>query len=407
MKRVVVTGMGIISPLGDDVEAFFDALLAGKSGVRVHDFSWGTQLAAPVLSDVDAPFPKIKRLSMDRTTQLALLAVRQACAQSAVDGTPGAGTDSGIYWGTAMGGAGALENAYRELFINHSPRLRPMTIVAVMTNGATGQIGIDFGVRGPSYTYSSACSSSAVAIGEAYRAIRFGIVKSAITGGADALLTAGVMNAWASLQTLAKQDEQHPETSCRPFSADRSGFVLGEGAGALVLEEEETARARGATILAEIIGYGNSTDAAHIAQPDAEGQSRAMNQAIADANIAPGQVQHINAHGTGTVVGDVIETNAIKNVFGVHAHAIPVSATKALHGHVMGGTGAIEFIATLQALRRQAVPPTAHLTHPDPQCDLDYVAEGQRRVEGLEVAMCNSFGFGGNNIALIARRYAR
>ncbi|MDB5806939.1 MAG: beta-ketoacyl synthase [Betaproteobacteria bacterium] len=407
MKRVVVTGMGIISPLGDDVETFFDALLAGASGVRPHEFAWGTRLVAPVLSDIDTPFPRIKRLAMDRTTQMALLAARQAIAQAGLAIAENESTQAatGIYWGTAMGGAGTLENAYRELFIEKAARLRPMTIVAAMSNGATGQIGIDFGVHGPSYTYSSACSSSAVAIGEACRAIRFGLVERAIAGGADALLNFGVINAWASLQTLAREDPAHPETSCRPFAADRSGFILGEGAAALVLESEESARARGAVILAEVVGYGNTTDAVHITQPDAAGQSRAMTQAIAEANISPDQVQHINAHGTGTVVGDVIETNAIKQVFGAHAHAIPISATKALHGHVMGATGAIEFIAALQSISRQAVPPTAHLTQPDPQCDLDYVAAGMRQVEGLEIAMSNSFGFGGNNVALIARRY--
>jgi 3-oxoacyl-(acyl-carrier-protein) synthase len=406
VKRVVVTGVGVVTPLGSDVPTFFAALLAAKSAVRHHDFSWGRALAASISDDIDTPFPKIMRLSLDRVTQIALLAARQAMQQAGLESGQHDGDKTGIYWGTGMGGANTLENAYRDLLANHAPRLRPTTIVAAMNNAATGQIGIEFGIRGPSYTYSSACSSSAVAIGEAYRAIRFGVVNTAIAGGAEALLTEGVVKAWDSLQTLAKPDSEAPETSCRPFSIDRSGFVLGEGSAALILEEEESARARGATILAEIIGYGNTTDASHITQPESGGQARAIQMAIDQAEIAPEQIQHINAHGTGTKAGDLSETQAIKQVFGQHARAIPVSATKALHGHLMGATGAVEFVAALESLGTQSIPPTAHLFTSDPECDLDYVSEGARRLDMLDVVMSNSFGFGGNNAVLIARRYS-
>jgi 3-oxoacyl-[acyl-carrier-protein] synthase II len=303
-----------------------------------------------------------------------------------------------------MGGAGTLEAAYHDLLVAHAARLKPSTIVSVMTNAATGQIGIEFGVHGPSCTYSSACSSSAVAIGEAYRAIRFGLVGRAIAGGSEALLTEGVIKAWESLGTLARLDAHAPETSIRPFAADRSGFLLAEGAAALVLEEESAARARGATILAEIVGYGNSTDARHITQPDADGQARAMRQALAEAGLAAAQIDHINAHGTGTKVGDVSETRAIRQVFGDHAKRIPISATKALHGHLMGATGALELIATILALRARVAPPTAHLVLPDPECDLDYVADGARAMPAAQAAMSNSFGFGGNNAVLVVRR---
>jgi 3-oxoacyl-(acyl-carrier-protein) synthase len=405
VKRVVVTGVGVVTPVGSDVEAFFASLLAARSAVRHHDFSWGRALAASITDDIDTPFPKIKRLALDRVTQIALLATRQAAQQARLALHDEDGDKAGIYWGTGMGGANTLENAYRDLLVNQVPRLRPTTIVAAMNNAATGQIGIEFGIRGPSCTYSSACSSSAVAIGEAYRAIRFGLVKTAIAGGAEALLTEGVVKAWDSLQTLAKPDSEAPETSCRPFSADRSGFVLGEGAAALVLEEEEAARTRGATILAEIIGYGNTTDASHITQPDSGGQARAIRQALDEAGIAPEDVHHINAHGTGTRAGDVSETQAIKQAFGRHAYAIPISATKALHGHLMGATGAVEFVASLETLRTRTVPPTAHLSKPDSECDLDYASDGYRRLDTLDVAMSNSFGFGGNNAVLIARRY--
>jgi 3-oxoacyl-[acyl-carrier-protein] synthase II len=397
--------MGVVSPVGDNVPAFYSALLASQSGIGFHQFSWGHALAAPVRQDIDAAFPKLKRVSLDRVAQLALLAVRQAVTQASIQFSPATSENTGIYWGTGMGGANTLENSYRELFINHASRLRPVTIVATMNNAATGQIGIECGIRGPSYTYSSACSSSAVAIGEAYRAIRFGLVRTAVAGGAEAMLTEGVIRAWESLQTLATPDADRPETSCRPFAADRSGFVLGEGAGALILEEMESALARGATILAEIIGYGNTTDASHITQPDAGGQARAMSLAIAEAGLAVTAVQYINAHGTGTKVGDISETRAIKQVFGEAAYAVPISATKALHGHLMGATGAVEFVATLEALRTRSLPPTAHVFQSDPDCDLDYIVEGMRALPELDVVMSNSFGFGGNNVALVARRY--
>lgn len=405
MNRVVVTGMGVVSPLGADVSEFWSALLESRSGIRFHEFPWGRALAAPALGDIDAEFPKIRRVSLDRVAQLALLAMRQAVAQATIQFPGVTGENTGIYWGTGMGGATTLESSYRALFIDHASRLRPVTIVAAMNNAATGQIGIEFGIRGPSYTYSSACSSSAVAIGEAYRAIRFGLVKIAVAGGAEAMLTEGVIKAWESLLTLAKPDVDRPETSCRPFAADRSGFVLGEGAGALVLEEAESAVARGATILAEIVGYGNTTDASHITEPDAGGQARAMSLAMAEAGLAATEVQYINAHGTGTKVGDISETRAIKQVFGAAAYSVPISATKALHGHLMGATGAVEFVAALAALQSQTIPPTAHLFQRDPDCDLDYVVEGLRRLRELDVVMSNSFGFGGNNVALIARRY--
>lgn len=409
MKRVVVTGLGAIAPLGEDARSFFEALLEGRSGVSRFQPVWAPaeylQVTAPVELDLSHHFTKLRLISLDRVAQLSLLAVREAAIQAGIDFSAEAGESAGIYWGTGMGGANTIETAYVDLLVKKVARLKPSSIVMVMNNAATGQIGIEFGIRGPSYTFSSACSSSTVAIGEAYRAIRFGLVKSAVAGGAEALLTHGVIKAWESLQTLAKVDPARPETSCRPFAADRSGFVLGEGAAALVLEEEQQARQRGAAILAEIVGYGNSTDASHIAQPDMGGQARAMKLALAEARLAPQQIEHINAHGTGTKVGDLSETNAIKEVFGSQAPHIPISATKALHGHLMGATGALEMIAAIETMRKRILPPTAHLSRPDPECDLDYVSEGARALSKLDVVMSNSFGFGGNNAVIIAKRY--
>lgn len=412
MRRVVITGAGLVTPLGHDSDRFFDALLAGRSGIQVVDAPWGQPddgpcIAAPVRMELDSHFTKLKRLSLDRVTQLSLIAARQAMAAAGLpDGAPAEQSNhAGTYWGTGMGGAGTLENTYRDIYETRVRRLKPTTVIMVMTSAATGQIAIEFGLKGPSLTLSSACSSSSVAIGEAWRAIRDGSIDLALAGGAESLLVQGVMRAWDSLQTLAKVDEARPETSARPFSADRSGFVLGEGAGALVLESEESALARGAPILAEMVGYGNSTDAGHITQPDAEGQARAMILALSRAGLAPEAVQHINAHGTGTKLGDISETKAIRQVFGPHADRIAVSATKALHGHLMGGGGAVEFIAALKALERGQVPPTAHLYQPDPDCDLDYVSNGPRTLANLDVVMSNSFAFGGSNAVLVAKRY--
>ncbi len=406
MKRVVVTGLGVVSPLGNDPDSFFAALSAGRCGIRKLETSCpGSTYAGVVDCDLDAHFPKLKRIGLDRVAMLALLAARQAHADSGLAITGSIAHDIGLYWGTGMGGAASLEGAYQDLLIRKAARLKPSTIVAVMANASTGQIGIELGIRGPSCTYSSACSSSAVAIGEAFRAIRFGLVSAALAGGAEALLTEGVIKSWESLGTLARHDMAQPETGCRPFAADRSGFLLAEGAAALMLEEEGHARARGAMILAELAGYGNTTDASHITQPDAKGQASAMRKALTEAGVDAGGIGHINAHGTGTKVGDVTETRAIRDVFGEHAVRIPISATKALHGHLMGATGALEFIAALMALHQGVAPPTAHLWHPDPDCDLDYVPLLARALDGVEAVMSNSFGFGGNNAVLVARRY--
>ena len=406
MKRVVITGLGVVSPLGCDHHSFFSALCEARSGIRKLETAWpGLTYAGVVDINLDAHFPKLKRIGMDRVAMLGLLAARQAHAASglAIEGPAAAAT--GLYWGTGMGGATTLEAAYQDLLVKQVPRLKPSTIVAAMTNGTTGQIGIDLSILGPSCTYSSACSSSAVAIGEAFRAIRFGQITAALAGGAEALLTEGVIKAWESLGTLARPAPGRPETSCRPFAADRCGFLLAEGAAALMLEEEGSARARGAPILAELLGYGNSTDASHITQPDAQGQARAMRAALVEAGINPRDVDHINAHGTGTKIGDVVETRAIRAVFGEHAPQIPISATKALHGHLMGATGALEFIAAVKALREGTAPPTAHLWSADPECDLDYVPLAARKLARAEVVMSNSFGFGGNNAVLVVRRY--
>jgi 3-oxoacyl-[acyl-carrier-protein] synthase II len=409
MKKVVVTGIGAITPLGPDFTSLMNAVYQGQSGVKALNIPWVNQLhsplAAPVLFPVEDQFTKLRRLMLDRVAQLGLLAVKEAINQAQLNTALDEGLTGGIFWGTGMGGAHTLEQAYMDSFSNPNARPRPTTIVMFMTNSTTGQIGIEHKIKGPSTTYSSACSSSAVAIGEAFEAIRHGKINYAIAGGSEALLTLGVMKAWESLQTLARPDHERPETSCRPFSKDRSGFILGEGAASLILESEEHAKQRGANILCEIVGYGNTTDASHITQPDANGQARAMSLALSQAGLSIDDVDYINAHGTGTQVGDISETKAIHYVFGEKAKQIPVSATKALHGHLMGATGAVEMAIALGSLLNRQIPGTAHLFNPDPDCDLDYVSEGTRVLDKLDVVMSNSFGFGGNNAVLIAQRY--
>ena len=402
--------MGAVTPVGLSRRTLFDGLIAGRSGIGIVDIALADQLrmrlAAQVRNFDPTPDFSRERLSqLDRFSQLALVAAREAWAEASF-ATPPAGESCGVYFGTGFGGAGTLESGYRDLFLNGLNRVRPMSVVAAMPNAAAAQIAIEFGFQGPCITYSVACASSAVAIGEGFRAIGAGVIDTAIVGGAEAFITYGIMKSWEALMALAVEDRSAPETSCRPFAADRTGLVLGEGAGVLVLENRDTAIDRGACILAEIVGYGLTNDARHMSRPDATGQARAMFLAIKEAErhgVTAGDIGYLNAHGTATKVGDKVETQAIKAAFGNHAKTLPVSSTKALHGHLMGATGAVEFIAALTALQRKTAPPTAHLFLPDPECDLDYIALVPRALPSLEAVASNSFAFGGTNVVLVAR----
>ena len=340
--------------------------------------------------------------SLDRCTQLGLatagMATRDAHLKLDTDGRQRAG----VYWGTGMGGAATLEAGYDEIMRKHAPRPRPMTVPYGMVNATSGQIGIAHRIEGPVLTYCNACASSANAIGEAIQAIRAGRIDVAIAGGSESFLVYGVIKAWESLRVLAIEDKAEPWASCRPFSRDRTGLVLGEGAGAMVLEAEEHAKARGAHIMATLAGYGVSNDATHITKPSADGQSRAMANALEDATMSPEEIGYLNSHGTGTPVGDEVETIAIKQVFGAHAFKMPVSATKSMHGHLMGASGAVELILSMQAMATCSIPPTANLRVPDPSCDLDYVPNVGRRGVEFKALMSNSFAFGGANASLIA-----
>lgn len=410
MRRVVVTGMGVMSPVGNDIDTFFGNLIAGHSGVARHSRQFSEDptpwLTAEVPPFSTEGFTKMRLGTLDRTTLLALLTARMAVADAKF---AAADKDrAGVYWGTGLGGATTLEASYRQYLGNaSSARVKPTTVVMTMNNAATSEISLDFGVTGQTYTYSIACSSSAIAIGEALRAIRGGYCDCVIAGGADSLLTLGSLKAWQALQTLAREDANNPATSCRPFAADRSGFVLGEGAGAIVIESLEHAQQRGATIYAELAGFGSTSDASHITKPSAPGQTRAIRMALADAGLSPADIGYINAHGTATTVGDVVETDAIKAAFGEEAKRVPISSTKALHGHLMGATGVVEFIVALLAMHRGTIPPTAHLNSPDPALDLDYVPNLARATDNINAVMSNSFAFGGNNAVLVAKRMGK
>ncbi|HEX4332298.1 MAG TPA: beta-ketoacyl-[acyl-carrier-protein] synthase family protein [Usitatibacter sp.] len=406
MRRVAVTGIGVVSPLGMGANAFFDALAAGRSGIGVLAIDGprplATRIGACVDFDAAMHFPAAKLRMLDRVSQFALVAAAEAIAQSqgALEGDR---TRMGVFVGTGMGGARTTDESYRTLYEAGCDRLKPFSVLLAMANAPCAWIAMDNGIAGPSLSYSCACASSAVAIGEAFRAIARGDCDVAIAGGAEAPLTFGTIRAWEALRTLAAEDPLDPCASCKPFSKDRSGLVLGEGAAMFVLEDRERAAARGATILGELAGYGICTDVSHITRPTAQAQARALRLAMREAGLTAEQIGYVNAHGTGTQANDSVETAALHSVLAGRAKDVPVSSTKSMHGHLLGAAGALEFAATLNALRSHLLPPTMHLAQPDPACDLDYVPNAARRVPPFEAALSNSFAFGGTDAVLAVR----
>ena len=407
MRRVAVTGLGVVSPLGNDPGAFFAALAAGRSGIGRLAGRFHERLADPVgaAADFDASrwFDVARARMLDRVSQFALVAARQAIdgAQGALDGLERA--RAGVFVGTGMGGAHSTDDGYYTIYGEKSDRVKPFSVLLAMANAPAAWIALEHGLTGANLTYSTACSSSAVAIGEAARRIAHGEADVMVAGGAEAPLNFGTLKAWEALRTLAAPDPADPRASCKPFAKDRTGLVLGEGAAMLVLEDRERALARGARVHAEIAGYGLATDATHITRPSREGQAAAMRLALHDARMGPQDVDYVNAHGTGTPANDGVETAAIKEALGARAGRIPVSSTKSMHGHLLGAAGALELVAAILAIERGVVPPTINLKLPDPECDLDYVAEGARHGARLGAAMSNSFAFGGTNAALVVR----
>ena len=407
-RRVAVTGLGVVSPCGNTVEDFSANLMAGKSGVRRISSAYSGLLSVKIAAEVDFNpsnyFTKRQVSNLDRVNQFALVAASQAWKDSELSLDAKEKERAGVYIGSGMGGGNTIEDLYDQLFRHNADRVKPLTVLMVMNNASASHISIAYGLSGPCLTLSTACASSANAIGEAFRRIRDGYVDVMLAGGAEAFLTYGGFRSWESLRVLAAEDPEDPSKSCKPFSKNRTGLVLGEGAGMLVLEEMERAVRRGAPVYAELVGYGSTSDAGHIARPSLEGQARAMAEALKEACLSPEDIDYINAHGTATQWNDLLETQAVRKVFGDHACKLPISSTKSMHGHTMGAAGAIEFIASLLAIRNQAVPPTINLDQPDPECDLDYVPNIGRQGVIVNTVMSNVFAFGGANAALIARK---
>ena len=409
MRRVAVTGAGVVSPLGTSLHEFHESLSAGRSGIRrlapeLTERS-GVQVGATIDWNPAGLFKEAEAANLDRVAQFALSAAGQAIAESGLLAGDAAPRERiGVSWGTGMGGAHTTEASYKQVYGVGEWRVRPLTVVMGMANAAGSNVAVRHGLRGPFGNYSTACSSSAMALGEAMRHIVAGRADAMIAGGAEALLVPGVLVAWQALRTLAPADAANPAASCKPFDKRRGGLVLGEGAAAFVLEEESRARARGAKIYGLLTGYGNSCDAVHMSRPDRDGQIRAMKEALAEAQLTPQDIGYINAHGTATAVGDVVETEAINAVFGAAAREVPVSSTKSLHGHLLGGSGALEFAAALLALDRGILPPTGFLEEPDPACAVRHVARIAERVDKPRAVMSNSFAFGGSNVVLVAER---
>jgi 3-oxoacyl-[acyl-carrier-protein] synthase II len=408
LQRVVITGLSIVSPLGNTISDLKQNLFAGISGIKRLDTPFVDQMdckiAAQAQFNPEDHFTKHTYSMLDRTSQIALHTSMEAIKDANLTIDDALKPRMGIYLGTGMGGAQSIEDGYVRLYKEGASRLKPFTVLMSMNNAAASAIALEHQLTGPNHTFSTACSSSAVAIGEASRLIRHGYADVMLAGGAEALLTFGTMKAWEALRTLAEEDTNEIGASCKPFSADRTGLVLGEGSAMLVLESYEHATARGAKIYAEIAGYGSANDCNHITQPSVKGQSATMQAALNDAGLSANTIQYINAHGTGTKLNDVTETNSIKYVFGSHAYELSVSSTKSMHGHLMGAAGALEVVITTLAMCSNKLPPTINLAHPDPECDLDYVPNVSKTVPELKYAMSNSFAFGGTGAALILKK---
>jgi nodulation protein E len=401
LRRVAVTGIGVISALGANRESFWRALAAGESGIRPMELVPPGTVRFPNAAEtrdyrVAGHFDEKEVVLLDRFAQFAAVAAREAVLDSGVEFTAGLREQTAIVTGSSSGGQTSEDESFRDYYERKQTRFSPFAIPKAMSNAGASRISFEHGVTGPVYTVSTACSSANHAIGQAFWMVRNGAAEIAIAGGSEAPFSPGMLKAWEGMRVVS------PDT-CRPFSRDRKGLILGEGAGMLVLEPLERAEARGAHIYAEIAGFGMSSDAHHLTQPLAEGAARAMRAALADANIPAEAVGYINAHGTGTLANDPTETDAIRAVFGAHTSKLFVSSTKSMHGHALGAAGALEAAATLLALSCGIIPPTANFLGPDPACDLDVVPNTARPAK-VEWALSNSFAFGGLNAVLAFRR---
>jgi nodulation protein E len=402
-RRVAVTGLGAITPVGGDVASFGESLRAGRSGIgpisavdcsRLR-FGNGAEVSG---YDPSRHFSDKEAALLDRFAQLGLVAAREAVATAAVEWTPRLRDRTAVVTGSCLGGKITEDQVFADVYGGEGRRVHPFAIPRAMANAAASHIAIELGSRGPTYTVSTACASATHAIGQAFWLVRSGAAEVAVTGGSEAPFAFGHLKKWEALRVVA------PDT-CRPFSRDRRGMILGEGGAMLVLEPLDAALARGAPVLGEVVGFGMSADAHHVTQPAAEGAALAISAALADGGVDPGEVGYVNAHGTGTAVNDRVETAALRLAFGRHAERLAVSSTKSMHGHALGAAGAIEAVATVLALRDAFLPPTANFTAADPQCDLDVIPNAARCVE-VEHAISSSFAFGGLNAVLVFRRWS-
>ena len=401
MKRVAVTGWGVVSPIGLDAPAYWSGLVAGRCGIGPISIAPNERLRQKIAAEIKDFDPLVHfapdRLKfLDRVSQLAVVAAQEAIAGSGLVLDDELRPHTACIIGSGAGGQITQDEVFRQFYEEKASRVPPLTIPKMMVSGPASHVSMHFGLEGPAYAVASACASATHAIGQAFHMLRSGAVRCAVAGGAEAGITLGSLKGWEAMRIMA------PDT-CRPFSKDRLGMVLGEGAAVVVLESFDDAVRRGAEILGEIVGFGMSADARDLISPDEVGMARAMTAALGDGRLAVEDVQYVNAHGTGTAANDVAETSALKRVFGEHARSLAISSTKSMVGHPLGAAGALEFVATLMALRAGVAPPTIGYREPDPLCDLDVVPNEARSL-AMNAAISNSFGFGGLNAVLAVKR---
>lgn len=405
-RRVAVTGLGLVSPFGGDANDFFARMMCGESAVRWHSHTVaGRQLHQPAVccSSFDAEHAIGRPISSmtDRFSQLGVAAAFSAWADAGLPRNEAGSDEYGVSWGTGIGGALTIEKGYTDLYELGKSRASPLSVPMVMNNAAASHIAISLSLGGACLSYSVACASSAISIGEAFRRIQRGDATLVVAGGSEAPLASSVMRAWEAMRMVAECDEESAPRACRPFQAGRTGLVLGEGAAALILEEWEHARERGARIYCEIAGFGQSCDRTHLVRPEAAGQVRAIGAALQEAGLEASDVDYVNAHAAGTREGDAIEIGALREVFGERAARVPVSSTKSMHGHALGAAGAIEALITVLALARREIPPTANLQTVGAECEgVRHVAGQGLRQASMRSALSNSFAFGGSNAVL-------
>ncbi len=401
MIRVVITGAGTINPLGRSVPDTLAAMREGKCGIGPLDIRDVDRLAIKIGGQVrdydpDAEFNRQQQALYDRFTQFTLLAAREAIAQSGLEFSGQLAQQTGVVLGTSGGGLNTQDENYRAVYEEGKNRVHPFIVPKLMNNAAASHVSMTWNLKGPSFTVATACASSNHAMGQAFWLIRSGATKVMVTGGSESMLCFGGVKAWEGLRVMSKD-------ACRPFSANRNGMVQGEGAGVFVFEEYEHARARGADILAEMVGFSMTSDASDIVMPNQQGAARTISGALADAKINASQVGYINAHGTGTAANDKTECAAVANVFGRHANDVMISSTKSMHGHLIGGTGAVELLACIMALRDGVIAPTIGYEEPDPECALDVVPNEAREAK-IDYALSNAFAFGGFNAVLALKK---